>query len=227
MLNLTHLARDLTPQFCSALLSVHAFTGCDSTSAFKGKGKVKALKLLQQRLKFVPVFESLGESWSVTEQQLDELEEFVCLLYGRQKTKKVDDVRHMALLEKCKGPDGVISPDANIDLATLPPCRRSLKQHALRSNYQVAIWKLADIPCPDVPDPTTGHGWKKDDGVLLPVWTKEEDELVLPQAVIDDIASDAFQEGDEDDFDMDTEHLFQESFEDFTYSESDTDSEDD
>ena len=31
---------------CTALLGMHAFTGCDTVSAFSGQGKLKALKLL-------------------------------------------------------------------------------------------------------------------------------------------------------------------------------------
>jgi len=37
-----------------------AFTGCDSISAFAGKGKAKALKLLMQHQYFVEAFTSLG-----------------------------------------------------------------------------------------------------------------------------------------------------------------------
>ena len=33
---------------CSALPGVHSFTGCDTVSAFGGKGKVSALKLMQK-----------------------------------------------------------------------------------------------------------------------------------------------------------------------------------
>ena len=31
---------------CKALIGMHAFTGCDTVSAFAGKGKSKALKML-------------------------------------------------------------------------------------------------------------------------------------------------------------------------------------
>jgi len=51
LIDISDLARGLTEEpFCTVLLSLHAFTGCDSTSAFKGKGKVRALKTLQQTL---------------------------------------------------------------------------------------------------------------------------------------------------------------------------------
>ena len=37
---------------CSALPVVHSFTGCDTVSAFGGKGKVSALKLMQKTRKY-------------------------------------------------------------------------------------------------------------------------------------------------------------------------------
>ena len=40
-------------KFCAALPGLHAFTGCDSVSAFAGKGKGKCYNLLRKNLKFV------------------------------------------------------------------------------------------------------------------------------------------------------------------------------
>jgi len=40
-IDISDLARGLTEPFCTALLSLDAFTGCDSTSAFKGKAKLR------------------------------------------------------------------------------------------------------------------------------------------------------------------------------------------
>ena len=42
--NLTHLAAQFGTMKCKALLGLHAFTHCDSTSAFKGKGKAQLTK---------------------------------------------------------------------------------------------------------------------------------------------------------------------------------------
>ena len=41
LINITELGTHYTSEYCKALLGLHAFTGCDSTSAFKGKGKVR------------------------------------------------------------------------------------------------------------------------------------------------------------------------------------------
>ena len=46
LISISELAQSLTPLYCSALISVHVLTGCDTTSAFKGHGKLKFLKIL-------------------------------------------------------------------------------------------------------------------------------------------------------------------------------------
>ena len=50
LLDITKLAKDFTPVYCAALLAMHAFTRCDTTSAFKGIGKVKPMQLLFKKL---------------------------------------------------------------------------------------------------------------------------------------------------------------------------------
>ena len=44
--------------------------------------------------KFLYIFSELGEDWILQEDIMKSLEEFVCLLYGRRRVKKVDDLRH-------------------------------------------------------------------------------------------------------------------------------------
>ena len=76
-INVTKLAMSSTPVLCSALLAYHAFTGCDSTSAFKGKGKVKGLKVVETDEAFQKAFSKLGESWEVDEEVMNELERLI------------------------------------------------------------------------------------------------------------------------------------------------------
>jgi len=71
-----------------------------------------------------------------------------------------------------------------VDLSTLPPCRGALEQHIRRVNYQVAIWRRADIPVLDVPLPTDGHGWTLISGNLEPLWV---DGPILLQILIDEL----------------------------------------
>ena len=225
LLDISELARGLTQPFCSALLFLHAFTGCDSTSAFKGKGKVKAVKVLQQKPAFVPVLAQLGNFWEVQEQTIDELEYFTCCVYGRPRFRKVDDLRHHLLKEKC-GED-VISASQNVDLATLPPSRCRLKQHMHRSHYQVVIWKHGDQPMPHIPNPTEGHGWVVNNGSLEPLWTEEVEELTLPQSVIEDLVNDVPGSDDEEEDDRESQCILQNGVDDSLDSSSEDSDEND
>ena len=49
----------------TALMALHAYTGCDTTSAFKGIGKQAPIKLLQRRPEFEAALGRLGNSWDV------------------------------------------------------------------------------------------------------------------------------------------------------------------
>jgi len=104
------------------------------------------------------------------------------------------------LKEKCG--DEAISASHNIDLATLPPCRRSFKQHVHRCNYQVAIWKRSDQPVPEIPQTIEGHGWTMKNEVLEPLWAEEEEQLSLSHDVTDDLLNDVH-DTDEDEEDGD------------------------
>jgi hypothetical protein len=48
LIDITKLAQQYQQELCTALLGLHAFTRCDTTSAFKGAGKVKPIKTLQK-----------------------------------------------------------------------------------------------------------------------------------------------------------------------------------
>lgn len=79
-------------QFCEATSGFHAFTGCDTVSSFRGKGKMKPLTLMQHSQEFIQVFQDLGKVWEMPETVFAVLEEFVCRMYG-QTTKSVDQTR--------------------------------------------------------------------------------------------------------------------------------------
>ena len=185
LIDMSSLAQAFTQQHCTALLACHAFTGCDTTSAFKGKGKVRPIQLMQKNPSFIEAFASLGDSWQVPEHLLVNLEEFTCLVYNRKSVKAVDELRYILLKEKCG--DEEMNPKLNVDLSTLPPCRRSPTQHVRRVNYQVAIWKRAHDPHPALPNAAEGHGWEQKEGYLQPLWTADEDELILPDSVVKDL----------------------------------------
>ena len=147
------IAKDLPPgidlqDFLRCLIGMHALTGCDTVSAFAGKGKSKALKMLMKNDTYVRAFMNIGISWNVCDELFSSIEEFVCDLYGK-KVKNVDLLRYQMYCAK----GGKIEPEA------LPPCRSSLKLHVTRANFQAGIWHRVIFPSPDIPCPSS-HGWE-------------------------------------------------------------------
>ena len=141
-----------------ALIGLHAFTGCDSISAFAGKGKIKAVKLLEKYPEFIHCFQELGKSWIVTDDLVDQCEKFVCLLYGKM-ISDVDELRYQIFCAK----GGKVDPSA------LPPCKTTLILHIKRANYQACVWRRAVVANPNLPPPDQ-HGWIIDANDLTVQW---------------------------------------------------------
>eukprot|EP00745_Piridium_sociabile_P026705 TRINITY_DN42673_c0_g1_i18.p1 TRINITY_DN42673_c0_g1~~TRINITY_DN42673_c0_g1_i18.p1 ORF type:complete len:760 (+),score=189.88 TRINITY_DN42673_c0_g1_i18:236-2515(+) len=80
LLDVKLVAADTGEDICQALPALHAYTGCDSTSAFVRKGKVTALKMLQKNAEFLEPFMQLGTFEFIPESLFNKLEEFTCRL---------------------------------------------------------------------------------------------------------------------------------------------------
>lgn len=145
-----------------ALPGLHAFTGCDTVSAFSGRGKVGALKLLMNSEKFIDGFQNLGSEWQLTDSLFKLLEEFTCKLYAIHTD--ITDVNQMRYeLFRLK--------DGNVDSGQLPPCQDCLHLHAVRANYQAAIWQRSLVADPQTPSPMDCKGWVlSDSGDLIINW---------------------------------------------------------
>lgn len=79
-IDVTLLADTLGKELCEALPGLHAFTGCDYSPSFNGKGKVRPLNIVENSPSFRRTFGELGSS-TMAEDTYLVLEEFVCVLY--------------------------------------------------------------------------------------------------------------------------------------------------
>ena len=125
-------------------------------------------------------------------------------------------VCHTRINELCAKEERVTQSE-NVDMRSLPPCKKSLMQHICKFNYQVAIWKKANIADPEIPD-HVGHGWHVIDGKMEPLWFDGD---VLPQQRTDIAEGSPTDSGNSDD-DSDLDELLR----DMSYninSESDED----
>ena len=76
IIDITNLAEKYTPMYRGAYMALHAYTHCDTTSSFKKIGKIK----LSQNPIYYPVFASIGDTWNVSDELMNKLEEFTCLM---------------------------------------------------------------------------------------------------------------------------------------------------
>ena len=67
LINMTEMGEAYIPEHHAALLALHVFCGCDTTSAFKGRGRVLPIKTLEKLPKFARPLVRLGEVWEVGE----------------------------------------------------------------------------------------------------------------------------------------------------------------
>ena len=95
---------------------------------------------LKKSPEYEEVISQHDNDWSLSENVMTKLEVFMCVVYGKLRIKDVTVICFMKINEICKGKEHEASL-RNVDMTLLPPCRRTLEQHAVRVNYQVAIWK--------------------------------------------------------------------------------------
>ena len=157
------IAGMLGDNICSALPSMHALTGCDSTCALFRIGKRTAFTKLSQNIVQLGQLSQFGLSLSASAcQQLARL--FLLSLYGQKgnECSDLDELRYTLALTTDK------------EASTLPPTEDAFKQHVLRAMLQTRVWCQSDIPKPNIPG-IVGHGWHLDEnGCLKPTMHEQE-----------------------------------------------------
>ncbi len=156
------IAAQLGPSQSSGLLLLHAISGCDNVSSFYGIGKKTAWKVWRSLVCLEPLFLRLTQApSSLSEEDIDELERFVVLLYSKTSSlSKVNEARKSLFSQ------------GNRQLDKCPPTRAALVQHVRRAVYQAGhIWGQALVCNPELPSPSD-WGWKRNaDGGWVPFWT--------------------------------------------------------
>ena len=80
---------------------MHAFTGCDRVSAFAGKGKITALRLVKQHTSYQEMFKQLGMEWVLSHMLFQSLQEFTWKLYCSQPgTDNISELRYRLFCAK-------------------------------------------------------------------------------------------------------------------------------
>lgn len=158
-------AEKLGTEICDGILFWHAFTGCDTVSAFAGRGKKTAWEAWRTNLEITAAFVELSHApLKLDDTTFMKLQGFTVYLYDRTSNlQNVNDCRRMLVTKKCR------------QLESVPPTEAALLQHVKRAILQGGyIWSQWSALQPNLPDPEQ-WGWKRSDSGYTPLWS------VLPE----------------------------------------------
>ena len=135
-----------------AIVGLHAFSGNDYLSSFFRKGKTTCFKKMLAKPEYISAFTSLGGAKLLDAQVTQDIERYVCSLYGRGKLESVNEARSSIFWDKYNKDKKIV------ELSMLPPCNGNLVLHLKRSNYVAYIFQHANDLHLDLDLPSL-HGW--------------------------------------------------------------------
>ena len=156
----TYLGKERTP----ALPIFHALTGCDTTSAFRGKGKKSAWQAWQAYDEVTESFEFLAthpfEHLDSDTEHFQRIERLVVVLFSKTcSLTSVNTAREELFC--CK----------NRKMDMIPPTQDALQQHVQQTVYQAGVWTTSTQVHQMTPS-TSDFGWSKDplSQLWVPLW---------------------------------------------------------
>lgn len=169
-ISIKNLANSLGQARSQALIFLHAFSGCDTISAFKSIGKKKAYEALRAYPEiesvFVDLYNNPFQELTENDSKFKKIERFVVLMYARTSIIQSVNEARMELY---------FSQNQNIE--TIPPTKNALYLHTQRAIYQSGIWSRCLEAKQNLPSPRE-FGWKEgsDQAIKwIPSWiTKSE-----------------------------------------------------
>lgn len=184
--NVTKIAAAIGSGMCAALPGLHAFTGCDYTSAFARKGKSRPYAIVTKSDKFQTAFASLSQAVP-SEEIIQVLRDFVCVLYGARKAVPLNKHRFNVVEKTYRQKSNANHPFEKLKSiagSSIPPCEAELAPHIDRSGFVARLWGNAHH---QNLDKTPDIGWEKVDGEFRIIWFHGEQ---LPPALIPEIQVD-------------------------------------
>ena len=143
----------------SHLLFIHAWSGCDTTSATCGHGKTTLLNKLKKSEELQEISTLMSNPEATAEQVGKAGIRLFVILYGGREDDSLNSLRFTKFMD-------MVSTNRSTSLhpQNLPPTERAAYFHSLRVHLQVVLWhKLTNNDL----DPTQ-WGWKLSGNVLTP-----------------------------------------------------------
>ena len=161
LISICELAEKTSRAVLQNLLLIHAWSGCDSTSAIYGHGKCAIIKIIQKFESVLSCCKTLADDAASYSHIASAGSQIFVKMYGRKPSDNLDYLRYIKYMEYAATSTKTLQPE------WLPPTERAAFIHSPRVHLQVMIWKSLGQcrydPC--------SWGWKMKNGVLAPVMT--------------------------------------------------------
>lgn len=142
------------------LLFLHAFTGCDTTSALFHKGKTAALKLFTKRQDLRAAAQIFNHSDASRESVSSDGIRIFLAVYGAPVNQDdLGEYRYQCFMK-------AVGRNKSVQLSMLPPTVDAAKEHLYRVYYQVQKWLGNELNPQD-------WGWVFKNGLLEPIKTSQ------------------------------------------------------
>ena len=148
------------PVVTSHLLFLHAWCGCDTTSATFGQGKVGLIKKLKQSKEVQMISELMMDSNASVEEVGRVGVRLFVIVFGGKQSDSLNTLRHAKYME-------MVASAKKIDPQKLPPTERAAHYHSLRVHLQVILWKELSVNSIN----PIFWGWKLVGSTLQPIMT--------------------------------------------------------
>lgn len=145
---------------------VHCFSGCDTTSAFAGKGKITAVKSLVSNKNFMELANVFYDTNANPDVIAGNGCKLVASLYGKKPNVSLNELRYLNYQS--------LQVKSTFKLEKLPPTEGAAKQHSFRTYCQLQSW-LGNKKN------AVSWGWKHNINGIVPTYTEEKlipDELL-------------------------------------------------
>ena len=121
-IDITHDVQHHGSEVCRCLPGLHAFTACETVSAFSRKGRMSALRLTKWQVRLRELLQLKGTDRGVSDELFSRLQEFTYFMYSSNSgMKDVNDLQYCLFYTK-KG---------ELDSNQLPPCFDTLPKSQL------------------------------------------------------------------------------------------------
>lgn len=142
------------------ILFLHAFSGCDTTSALFNQGKIKCINVLRKNPDLNEVIQEFKNPNADPEIIAKAGERFLLALYGYSgvKSMSLNNYRYACFTKSAY--------KNKFNIASLPPTEAAARQHSFRTYHQVQQWYGNEQNAEQ-------WGWKRSKNGLIPVTTLE------------------------------------------------------